>query len=429
MNVPLRLGLMLAFCMHIASAAMSPQQIFNEVRARVSLQLKKTANYTCVETLDRNIYLNYYDQRTKKTCDNTPNWEVPKLFSHDRLRLDVAVSEGSEIYSWHGVKTFSSKGVTDVVHSGPISSGSFVGYLENIFFRAGVKIHYLVMRDPDGRYHFTYDVPLSASAHYVLTGSKGELTAFHGEFSADPHAFELTSLTVVIDRPPRQSQLCSASIGVRYQTVDISGTPARVPKGFTIEIKDRNHTYTSSQSTYQACRAFVGESTINFDLAQNQANVDNLRTAPKPMPAGVSLPIALQTPVGDLRSFTGDPVEGIVMRPVSFSKGREIIPAGAHVDGVITRLDNRFEPSLHHFLGIRFDRLTFGNTTFLLEAIPAKEDSTRQQMRYIYSGSRALDISQNAIRSLFVFTGAHFNLDSNSIHDWITVKLSGSESH
>ncbi len=59
---------------------------------------------------------------------------------HDRLRLDVAVSEGNEIFSWHGGSKFSSAGVNGVVKSGPISSGSFVGYLRNILFTQGVAI-------------------------------------------------------------------------------------------------------------------------------------------------------------------------------------------------------------------------------------------------------------------------------------------------
>lgn len=110
------------------------QEVFNRTRENVARQLSAVSNYTCVLTVHRNLY--FEPRRSNAGCAAADRL-TETLFMQDRLRLDVAVSEGNEIFSWHGGTKFSSAGVSEVVKSGPISSGSFVGYLHNILFTAG----------------------------------------------------------------------------------------------------------------------------------------------------------------------------------------------------------------------------------------------------------------------------------------------------
>ncbi len=125
--------LLIATCM----AADDPSQLLSSIKQNILGQISKTANYTCVETLDRA----YYRDPGFELALHGPAAIIKPAneLLTDRLRLDVGVSEGQEIYSWHGLSTlFSSAEVADVVRTGPISSGQFIGYLRNIFLSRGI---------------------------------------------------------------------------------------------------------------------------------------------------------------------------------------------------------------------------------------------------------------------------------------------------
>ena len=134
----LKLAFSLSFAIACCGAEITAQEAFNRAQAKIARQLSAVANYSCVLTVDRTVYV----ERKRRSAECTgSDRAAQKPFMHDRLRLDVAVSEGTEIFSWHGGRKFSSAGVNEVVKSGPISSGSFVGYLRNILFTPGVAIH------------------------------------------------------------------------------------------------------------------------------------------------------------------------------------------------------------------------------------------------------------------------------------------------
>jgi len=133
-----RLVFFLSFSAICYGEELTAQEVFNRARENVARQLLAVANYTCVLTVDRTLYAE--PGRFTAGCA-VADRITEKPFMHDRLRLDVAVSEGDEIFSWHGGSRFSSAGVTDIVKAGPISSGSFVGYLRNILFTQGVAIN------------------------------------------------------------------------------------------------------------------------------------------------------------------------------------------------------------------------------------------------------------------------------------------------
>src|SRR5689334_4651515 len=112
--------LKLAFCLSFAVACcgqeITPQEAFNKAQAQVAHQLSAVANYTCVLNVDRTLYVER--KRQSPACAGSDR-SSEKPFMHDRLRLDVAVSEGTEMFSWHGGRRFSTAGVNEIVKSGP----------------------------------------------------------------------------------------------------------------------------------------------------------------------------------------------------------------------------------------------------------------------------------------------------------------------
>jgi hypothetical protein len=56
------------------------------------------------------------------------------LIVRNRLRLDVAVVDGAETFSWAGARQFETSHVEDLVKSGAAGSGEFISYLTSVFW-------------------------------------------------------------------------------------------------------------------------------------------------------------------------------------------------------------------------------------------------------------------------------------------------------
>src|SRR4051794_30544880 len=90
-----RLLFFLSFSAICYGEELSAQEVFNRARENVARQLLAVANYTCVLTVDRTLYAE--PGRFTAGCA-VADRITEKPFMHDRLRLDVAVSEGDEIF-------------------------------------------------------------------------------------------------------------------------------------------------------------------------------------------------------------------------------------------------------------------------------------------------------------------------------------------
>ena len=137
------------------SARDDAKALLLEVREKVMLTLNRLPKYMCTETIDRSTF----QPRKKVTkrqfrplgldpkeptpvrfvsCDeiaalkNKADWQIRKDTS-DRLRLDVPVSEESEMFSWAGENRFHDRSLADLVRRGATSTGAFGSFLASIF--------------------------------------------------------------------------------------------------------------------------------------------------------------------------------------------------------------------------------------------------------------------------------------------------------
>ncbi len=254
----MRAAFFLLIC--LCAAAQEPAEILGRIRHNVAAQVSRSANYSCVETVERNYYFLPHEGGA---CSRAPTG-ASKPYLRDRLRLDVAVSRQSEIYSWHGENNFTSTSVAEVVRGGPISSGGFVGYLMNIFLEPNIPISYV--GESNHGYNFQYDVALANSKYRTLTRKGYARIPFHGTFSADSSSFQLKDLVVTGDNFPEAADICFAESQTKYQIANISGGDSLIPSGFLLKIGNRTpNLFTESRGAYSECREFKGESTLVFD--------------------------------------------------------------------------------------------------------------------------------------------------------------------
>jgi hypothetical protein len=417
---------MRCFCLLLAIASLAWsatddwREVLNRVRANVASQVAKSANYTCVETIDRTEFGSSRDLLPGCAYESKLPQRIKIM--HDRLRLDVAVSEGREIFSWHGQSKFSgSSRISDVVRRGTVSSGEFIGFLSNVFLQAGIRFQYTGQANINGvrSYSFNYTVPLATSGYHVDAKQGKSTVPFHGSFSVRGSDFELASLSVIADDIPENSLICSAETEMIYQIAKISGQDALIPSLFILKLDDINHQYTVSRSEYTACRAFGAESTLRFGDADSTGS-ESLSgpVSEQQLPPGTLLHIGLRTPVDDTTSFTGDPVEGALLDSIKVRGVR--IPKNAVVNGVVTMLENFDQPVQHRLIRIDFGRLTFAHTAFVFHAAPQPSKLEAKKLTDIYGSPWPYNIQELYDSGVFVFRSNHVHLDEQFSANWVT---------
>ena len=354
------------------NAAQDPTELLAQIRRNVDEQLSRSANYTCTETLERSYYRNNgFDM----ALGGPGGVAIPKnQLLQDRLRLDIAVSEGKEIYAWHGAGRFSSPELSDIVRHGPVSTGQFVGYLKNIFITPGIEFAFRgkTQNVNGGVYRFDFAVPLKASGSHVRTRNGDPPVPFHGWFSVRASDLQLIKLDITDDQIPADSNIQAVHTVLQYQMARMFGRETIIPSLFILEIQDDEHVYSVSRGAYSNCHEFSSESRLRFDSVSDSsaASPGTGPVSEQPvLPAGLSLQIGLTTEIDDETAYAGDRVEGILLKALRIPGSSEIIPKKTIVQGIITRFAAYSQPEKQYDLRIEFRHLLAKNKVYRLRAL------------------------------------------------------------
>jgi hypothetical protein len=365
--------LLIAFCLFCAGASDAADDwrlALRNVRRKVIEAIGRSDNYICMQDLSRF----YYDvSNTALACRQSPAVPSTPPRVQDRLKLDVAVSQGSEIYSWHGENKFATTTVAQVVREGPISSGSFNGYLRNIFGERGVSFTYRGLAEVNGlgRYSFDYEVPLASSHYQVQAGKHFVLTPFHGSFSANVGNFQLYSLVVTADEDKlsQKADICASETRLVYQSVRIGSHDSLLPASFDLLIGGREGLLTESKGLYSACREYTGESTLHFDIDDTEkAPAGPAKLESEPLRPGIPLQIGLRGQIDEESAYAGMPVEAVLVHAAKIGKGITL-PRGSELRGVITRFQIVRKPAHAVVMNLEFNNITDGKTLYLCSAV------------------------------------------------------------
>jgi len=407
-----------------SAASEQPPEILDQIRQNVARQLSKSANYTCTESLERRYYRN---NGFAMAMAGPEAVTIPKnALLHDRLRLDVAVSGGKEIYAWHGAGRFSASEVRDIVRHGPISTGQFVGYLGNVFLVPGVQFDFDGKTTESGieYYRFKFDVPLAASRSQINTPDGYLKVPFHGSFTARASNLQLAGLEIIDGEIPPDSNLQAVQTELRYQIARISDRDALVPASFKLQIQDNASVFTVSRGNYADCHEFKTESTLHFGAndAAEQGKASTPSSQELAVPAGLSLRVALKTQIHDETAWAGDSIEGVLTRAVRIPGSEVTIPKKAVLLGIITRFVTYFEPEKRHDVRIEFRQLAFGNQRYRLRAL---HEPTSGEMFPVY-GVAAPERTLNDLRGgSILIHSEHVRLDKGFTAIWKTVLPDG----
>ncbi len=327
------------------------QILFNKVKDSVVDNIKNFPRYTCVQTVVRSQFIL---PPAGTSCaiaiaNNERNNREAILSWHDRLRLDVAVGEKSEMFSWAGATKFESGNVSELVSKGASGSGEFGSFLSSVFGGQGENFLYRGLKDlPFGRMAaFDFTVPLAKSHYQFTSAHKGYTTVgYHGSFYADPDSAELREMDIEVSEFPPDDYVCRVQDKIEYVQAQIGEKTFMLPKKSAMDVIYRNSTESLNEASYSGCREYVGESTIRFDVDENGNAAGSAKKAElPPVPPKTHLRVRINPPIDSDKAAAGDPIIGVVDLAVK-QKGVTIVNVGDKLHGRIVRLEQAMGAAL-----------------------------------------------------------------------------------
>jgi hypothetical protein len=302
--------------------------------------LKNVSDYTCLETISR-------EQKTPKQRS---------ALTLDVIQVDVAVGEGTEIYSWPGEDSFSSNNLGGLVGQGFVATGFFDAFAGNIFVHNGAAVQFAGEQNFQGRraLHFTY--VLSSRAKWTVNwlGARGNVGS-SGEFWVDPNTFRLLRLDINATKIPASLPLAAIQVVIDYKPLSIGNRDALIPSSAQILALETNATAYRDTVAFSQCRAFAAEARLSAYVDLKKA-VQRYEAHRLQLPAGLKLRIALATRIQTNTAKIGDLVHGRLERAVKISP-ELTIPRGSVIEGRVRELKTLSDPPNTRELGISFDEI------------------------------------------------------------------------
>jgi hypothetical protein len=343
------LAALLAGAIACVGAGADPAEVLHRVTAKVRSRGARLPNYTCVETVRRD----YYVPRAatlEQPCDKVleerrhPGLAMAlRPLLSDRLRLDVTMTTGGEIYSWVGASKFEDADISQVVHQGPIATGEFGALLKILFRRDAETFHFEKSLAAGGRnlLEYSFSVPEDDSGYVVKAGDGWVHTAFHGTFQADPETDEVVRVTVETAPLPPATGACQTSTTMDLGLVAIGDGRFLLPKEGRQRFVGMTGSETENTTTFANCREFRGESTLSFSQKPDPAAgaVPKSGAPPARVPAGLPFTFELTTPIATATAAGGDPFSGRLVGALRDKKGEVVAPARSPVEGRLLRVE------------------------------------------------------------------------------------------
>jgi len=325
---------------------LSPEVLLlSRIKVKAAENLTRLPNYTCLQTIER--------------ARRAPH--ARRFEPLDTLRLEVALVEGKELFSWPGAGKFEERGIGEIVGPGAaIGNGSFALHARSVFISRAPTFMHIGETNLNGQrtVRYYYHVPQMLSRFQIRVGEHQALVEYHGFFWVDAETLDLLRLEVHVDNIPPDLDLAEASDTMEYHRVPIGDTDFLLPQSSELVMVDLAGNASRNRTQIGACRQYAGESKLSFVESTADLPLPAPRVKPISLPPGVSLEVRLQTPIRSGHSATGDPVTALVAHDVR-KDGEIVVPKGAVLTGRITRLEKRKGLDDYYIVGLDFSSIEF----------------------------------------------------------------------
>jgi hypothetical protein len=355
------------------------EEVLRRVRGRLLADLERLPRYTCVQTITRR----YYRPRSESaSCSalmtaHEKQKDKLKLRGWDRLRLEVAIVEGDNVFSWVGAPRFKSGALEQLGGRGPLGSGDFGPFLHSILSRASVTFKGEMPAGNRRLLAYSYDMPVANSSYMVRTDLGWTATAYSGVFVIDPEAEDIVSLTVRTAELPESNPDCQAISEVDYGRTEIHDGKILIPRETRLTTLARNGSEVHTVTEYASCREYAAKSRILGAARGVETTPSTAPPAPvTPFPAGLHFHARIVTLIDSDRAAAGDPVEAVLRSPIRDKNHAELAPAGARLHARLVGMEQ--QSGFYFRISLQFESIELKGVAVPLRA--TADRSTRIDM-------------------------------------------------
>jgi hypothetical protein len=437
----IRLPLLLSVSCEV-QAQDNPNHLIMRVSQKILDSVNRLPKYVCTLTVDRAAY-ETGGGAPAHTCDGLEarkkGGHLGRLFTSDRLRLDVAIGAShetlgtsSEMYSWVGENHFDNQGLFDLVRQGAISSGSFSTLLASIFGEDRASFSYNGERTVDGRVlaEFAFLVPLEKSNYLYLfeNNRRAVRTPMEGTVLADAKTYDLVRLTIHRTLPA-EADACATSQTLDYGRVSFGDNDFLLVKEGRLDILSRNDEMVNHLG-YSACHEFTGESTLTFDppLESNPsiAAKGDAGASGFALPPGLPFQLLFLDPIDTTVAAAGDPIRARLAAAIRAPSSEVLVPPGAMVLCRIMKARRSYGRNASFELAVKVESVVVGGKSQPFNAAPDSGSRTfakgTGRLRQRVNLGR-LSITEDRGAQVFVFRDASskYIIKSGLVSNWLTL--------
>jgi hypothetical protein len=410
-----------------------PVQVLMRVRDQVVAHGERIPNYTCVETVQRERF-QPAGGRVSGSCDTVLARRrhagfsaLLKLALTDRLRLDVALADGREIYSWAGAGKFEEGDIDELIPEGAIGTGPFAAMLLSVFEGRGPRFFFEGETTLAGRrlLEYSFTVPQERSTYRVKAHREWLITGFTGTLLVDPLTAELVRFTVRTDELPPATNACETISTLDYGLVRLRGAEYLLPKVARQRFIGREGSETENTLTFSACREYKAESTLTFGV--KPAGERQPAAAPSGLPADLPVSVALAAPVQLDRAAAGDRLQGRLARPIRDERQQKTLaPEGALLEGRLMRVETRHSLPVEITVALRWETIEVDGASIPLSMIPDRQTGGLKIGGPGILRTRGVEIDLplpgEGYYAIFHFKGEHAVMESGFRSEWLTAR-------
>jgi hypothetical protein len=345
--------------------------------------------------------------------------------SRDRLRIDVAIADKHEVYSWVGADQFEKDNLQELVGAGQTSMGDFGSLILSIF-SDHASMHFEGERKDGPRrlFEYNYETPEALSHYQVKVSFVQFTTAYAGSVFLDPEKTDVVRVTAHSAQLPEQTGYCQSSRELDYGREHIRADEALIPKEALVWVVNQDNVEMLNVNSYSNCHEYVGDSVLRFDDPDSvtpAGGVTSNRRAklsqPVVIPPGLPFNSRIVTPIDSDTAAVGDPIEAVLSSSITDPKGSVLAPVGTHIRGRLMAFavrPGRQGQKDAYEIGVQFRWIELGGGRVPLAASLADTSASKGLIR--------LNLRPGV--GLFVFNEKRVHLDHLDAK-WITMSDAG----
>lgn len=353
-------------------------ELLARIKQRAAANLSNIPNYVCLETIER----------FRRPAQSR------RFLQIDTVRVEVADVGNKELFAWPGARPLGSIQLDSVIGFGAFGTGTFAGFAHGTFMDRGPTFHYVGNEKIDRRPAIRYDFHVTRfmSSYWLDDGKWQDVVPYSGSFWVDPNSLDLIRIAVRAEDIPPEIAMRSTWTTIDYARARIGNADFLLPSRAELIIIHEPGDENRNVTRFQDCRKYSAESAISFVVPAESGR------APAPpreivLPAGMELPLRLQSTIDFHHNIVGDAIEATLLAPL-VREGKELAPAGARVQGRIRRLERVPDIPNCYIVGMDFSEIELSGARAQfaaeLEGLARLPGASQQPVCAVYRPTRAM---------------------------------------